>query len=231
MKVLVSNLSGNVGKTLTAKYLLSPRMGNAPIYSVESINSDGSESDLIRGKQYGELLEALSLVEDAVVDVGASNIEEFIKLMKQYRGSHEDFDFIVIPTVGSTKQMRDTIATIEALSEIGIPAKKLRVVFNMIDIDETPERVFSGLFSYHEKEHKFTLRQNAVIRFNELYEKIKGDNRTIEDIITDQTDLKEKIKLATTQDEKLDISREIGIKRLAAGVSEELDYVFKALFK
>ena len=162
MKVLVSNLSGNVGKTLTAKYLLSPRMANAPIYSVESINSDGSESELIRGKQYGELLEALSLVEDAVVDVGASNIEEFIKLMKQYRGSHEDFDFIVIPTVGTTKQMRDTIATIEAFSEIGIPAKKLRVVFNMIDIDETPERVFSGLFAYHEKEHKFTLRPNAV---------------------------------------------------------------------
>lgn len=72
----------------------------------------------IRGKQYGELLEALSLVEDAVVDVGASNIEEFIKLMKQYRGSHEDFDFIVIPTVGTTKQMRDTIATIEAFSKL-----------------------------------------------------------------------------------------------------------------
>ena len=38
MKVVVMNFSGNVGKTTVAGHLLKPRMGNAPIFSIESIN-------------------------------------------------------------------------------------------------------------------------------------------------------------------------------------------------
>jgi len=43
--------------------------------------------------------------------------------------------------------------------------------------------------------------------------------------------LKEQLKATKEPEEKLRISRLIGIKRLAAGVSEELDAVFKALLK
>ena len=32
-------------------------------------------------------------LESAIVDVGASNVEEFIKQMGQFDGSHEEFDF------------------------------------------------------------------------------------------------------------------------------------------
>ena len=92
MKVGVINFSGNVGKSTVARHLLAPRMNDARIIAVESINSDGTEDDAIRGKQFGELSEALSVLDDVVVDIGASNVEEFIGRMKQYRGSHDDFD-------------------------------------------------------------------------------------------------------------------------------------------
>lgn len=231
MKVAVINFSGNVGKSTVARHLLAPRMNNAQVIAVESLNSDGTEGEAIKGKQFGQLSEALALLDDVVVDIGASNVEDLISQMKQYRGSHEDFDFFVVPTVSKHKQQRDTISTIEALAEIGVPAKKIRLLFNMVDQDESPEIIFSGLFEYHESEKTFTLKPNAVMHANDIYGKLKGSEHTIAAILGDATDLKEQLKTAKETEEKLRISRLIGIKRLAAGVSEELDAVYKALFK
>jgi len=231
MKIAVINFSGNVGKSTVARHLLAPRMNSASVIPVESINSDGTQDEAIKGKQFGELQEALMLLDDAVVDVGASNVEDFVNLMKQYKGSHEDFDYFVIPTVPKNKQMRDTISTIDALSDIGVPAKKIRLVFNMVEIDDVPERVFAGLFEYHAASKSFTLRPDAVIHVNDIYGKIKGAEQGIKDILNDPTDYKEKIKTAKDADEKLHFAQMVGIKRLAAGVTEELDGVFKTLFK
>ena len=81
MKVAVINFSGDVGKTTVARHLLLPRITGAEIIAVES----------------------------AVVDIGASNVEELLALMQRYRGSHEDFDCFVVPTVAALKQQQDTI--------------------------------------------------------------------------------------------------------------------------
>lgn len=232
MKIAVINFSGNVGKTTVSRHLLAPRLNNCQVIAVESINSDGNaEAEAIRGKQFGELMEALGVMDDAVVDIGASNVEDFVNLMKQYRGSHEDFDYFVVPTVSKAKQQRDTISTIDALAELGIPAKKIRLVFNMVELDEVPQRVFSGLFEYHASEKNFGLKPEAVIHVNDIYGKLKGTEQSISDILNDPADLKEQLKAATDAEEKLRISRLIGVKRLAADVTEELDAVFKALLK
>lgn len=231
MKVAVINFSGNVGKSTVARHLLAPRMKGATVVPVESINSDGTDDEAIKGKQFGELQEALALMDDAVVDVGASNVEDFIGLMKQYKGSHDDFDFFVVPTVPKSKQQRDTISTIDALAEIGVPAKKIRLVFNMVELDDSPERTFAGLFEYQANAKNFTLRPEAVIRVNDIYGKIKGASKSIEEIRRDPTDFKERIKGAKDAEEKLHFAQMLSVHRLAAGVSEELDRVFKTLFK
>ena len=80
-KVVVINYSGNVGKSTVARHLLSPRMNNAPVISVETINSDGTEDEAMRGKEFAELLESLATLDDAVIDVGASNVEDFVEMM------------------------------------------------------------------------------------------------------------------------------------------------------
>jgi hypothetical protein len=231
MKIAVINFSGNVGKSTIARHLLVPRLKEADLIVVESINSDGSQDEAMRGKQFGELLEALALMDDAVVDIGASNVEDFVNLMKQYRGSHEDFDFYVVPTVSKTKQQRDTISTLEALAEIGIPAKKIRLVFNMVELDETPQRAFASLFEYHDSEKNFMLKPDAVIHANDIFGKIKGAEQSIAAILNDPADLKAQLKEATDPAEKLRIAQLIAIKRLAVGVTEELDSVFRTLFK
>lgn len=231
MKVAVINFSGNVGKSTVARHLLAPRLNNAEVIPVESINSDGTDETAIRGKQFGELQEYLQTLDDAVIDIGASNVEDFVKLMKQYKGSHEDFDFFVVPTVPATKQQRDTISTVEALANLGVPAKKIRLLFNMVDLEESPERIFSGLFEYQHESKSFTLKPEAVIHVNDIYGKLKGSKTGIREILADETDYKERIKTAKDADEKLHFAQMLSIKRLAAGVSEELDAVFKALFK
>ena len=231
MKVAVINFSGNVGKSTVARHLLAPRLNNAEVIPVESINSDGTDETAIRGKQFGELQEYLQTLDDAVIDIGASNVEDFVKLMKQYKGSHEDFDFFVVPTVPATKQQRDTISTVEALANLGVPAKKIRLLFNMVDLEESPERIFSGLFEYLRESKSFTLKPEAVIHVNDIYGKLKGSKTGIREILADETDYKERIKTAKDADEKLHFAQMLSIKRLAAGVSEELDAVFKALLK
>ncbi len=231
MKIAVINFSGNVGKSTVARHLLAPRLNNATVIAVESINSDGSQDEAIKGKQFGELQEALMLMDDAVIDIGASNVEDFVNLMKQYKGSHEDFDYFVIPTVSKAKQQRDTISTIDALAEIGVPAKKIRLVFNMVEIDETPERIFSGLFEYQASAKNFTIRPEAVIHVNDIYGKLKGTETGIKEVLADPTDYKEKIKSAKDANQKLHCAQMVALKRLAAGVTEELDAVFKTLLK
>ena len=122
MKIAVINFSGNVGKSTVAKHLLAPRLSNAEFIAVESINADESDTDMIRGKHFGHLQEHMLTLDSAIVDIGASNVEDFIKLMQAYRGSHEDFDYFVVPVVKESKQIKDTIATIQALANMNIPA-------------------------------------------------------------------------------------------------------------
>ena len=132
MKVAVINFSGNVGKTTIAYHLLAPRIAGAEVIAIESINAEDGQASALPASQFGDLQEYLQTVDNVVVDVGASNVEELLSLMRKFRGSHKDFDYFVIPTVPALKQQQDTIATLAELARIGIPASKLRIVFNQV---------------------------------------------------------------------------------------------------
>ena len=74
MKIAVINFSGNVGKTTVARHLLLPRIEGAELISVESLNAGEGEGQAMRGRQFGALQEYLQTIDDAVVDIGASNV-------------------------------------------------------------------------------------------------------------------------------------------------------------
>jgi hypothetical protein len=233
MKVAVINFSGNVGKTTVAGHLLKPRMGDAPIFSVESLNVDASayglEVEKIRGKKFGELQEQLMMMDSAIVDVGASNVEEFLKMMQQYAGSHEEFDFFIVPVVKEQKQQGDTVNTIRALSKIGIPKGKILLVFNMVEVDESVEDEFAALFGLVKAEKSFTLNPAAVIYSNEVFEKIKTVGKSLGEVTDDPTDYRAKLREAKDDREKEFCVRMVAIKRLAVTANQNLDAVFKAV--
>src|SRR5579863_8046771 len=161
MKVAVINFSGNPGKTTLVDHLLAPRM-KAPKFEVETINAGSGDTgaERLRGKDYGGLQEDLMTLDSAIVDVGASNVEEFIKQMGQFDGSHEEFDYFVVPAISEKKQQIDTVNTIKTLAGLGVPAKKIRVVFNKVELEDANDvpRLFAMIFGFHEAEKRFTLR-------------------------------------------------------------------------
>lgn len=233
MIIAVINFSGNVGKTTIARYLLSPRLNHAEVIPIESVNADSQESEaMVRGKEYGALQRYLATKEHAVVDVGASNIEDFISLMQQFRGSHEEFDLFIVPTVPPLKQQRDTIATIMELVALGVAADKIRVLFNQIEYKENnlPE-TFSGLYAYYLEKRTFTLNPAAVLHTNELYSRLKARGSSIEQLLADNTDYKAAIRATEDIEEKSQLAYQLATRRLAAGVVEELDAAFAALMQ
>lgn len=229
MRIAVMNFSGNVGKSTVARHLLLPRIKDAELISVETINSDDGDGEAMRGTEFGALSEHLMVTDNAVVDVGSSNVEAFTKLMGQYHGSHEDMDLFVVPAVKEAKQMRDTINTIETLSSLGVPAERIVAVFNRVDVDENVEDSFFPLVALHDETKSFTLRPAARIEFSELYQRLRTLGVSITDLLDDDTDWRAKLRETKDQDEQYRITTRISARRLAASAKTNLDAVFAAV--
>ncbi|CAH2807800.1 MAG: hypothetical protein CPDRYMAC_0268 [uncultured Paraburkholderia sp.] len=190
-KSLSSIFSGNVGKSTVVHHLLAPRLNDTEGISIGSINSDDREKEAaLRGFQFDELQDQLMRLENAVVDVGVSNVEDFVRLMQSYGGSHEDFDMFIVPAVSSAKQQVDTIATLRALSDLGVPSSKIRFVMNMVDRRQDLGRSFAKLFEFHSRSDAFSMNRDAVIYENPIFEKIKGFDRSIIEIRDDPRELR-----------------------------------------
>jgi hypothetical protein len=235
MKVAVLNFSGNVGKTTVSGHLLKPRMGDAPIYSIESINTgadaDGLDVEKMKGKKFGDLVDELMPLDSAIVDVGASNVEDFLKLMQQYDGSHEEFDFFVVPVVKEKKVQADTVNTIRALQKIGVNKKRIRLVFNKVDVDESVGTEFAALFGLAESEKSFVVADAATIYANEVFERLKAVGKSLGDITADPVDYRAQLRQAASDEEKEMCIQMVALKRLAVTANKNLDDVFKVLFK
>lgn len=233
MKIVVLNYSGNVGKTTVCVHLLAPRMRGAEVFSVESINQDaasvGLASEKIRGRQFGQLSERIMLAASAVVDVGSSNVEEFLQRMAQYEGSHEDIDLFVVPVVPERKQQADTINTLRALAKIGVPAEKVRVIFNKADPAESVDETWAPIIGLHKSEGGFELRPGAVLYANEVYERAGRVGQSISALAEDKTDHRAALAKAKSDDEKSRLATLIAVGRLAKTAVKNLDAVYDAV--
>jgi hypothetical protein len=229
MKLAVINFSGNVGKTTVARHLLAPRIPGCQVVAVESINADDGERITIRGRQFAQLQEYLQTVTDLVVDVGASNVEDLLALMRHFSGSHEDFDGFVVPTVPARKQQQDTTATLAELARIGVPATRMRLVFNQVDDDSPIEEVFETLLAYCSISEAVQPRTAACMRHNEVYARIRGAGQSLLELAADTTNYKAEIAKAASASDKLALAQRLATQRLARGVVPELDACFAAL--
>lgn len=233
-KIAVINFSGNVGKTTIAAHLLKPRMGDARVFQFETINADsspdGMEVEKIKGKQFGALQEDLMQMDTAIVDVGASNVEEFMKRMALFEGSHAEFDYFVVPVVSERKQQADTVNTIRALAGMGVPKEKIRLVFNKVDVDESVDEDFDALFGLAKLEKSFVINRAAAVHANEVFARLKSVNKTLGDISADATDYRAQLRAAADEHERTACVRMISLQRLAVTANRNLDAVFATLF-
>ncbi|MGM9484878.1 StbB family protein [Roseateles sp. NT4] len=229
MKVAVINFSGNVGKTTVARHLLLPRIPGAGLISIESINEGEASAQSLRGRQFGALQEYLQAIDSAVVDVGASNVEELLGLMGRYRGSHEDLDHYIVPTVSALKQQKDTIATLVELSRMGVPAQKIGVVFNMVEDGVKVSDAFNPLLTFLAEQPIAIANTDCRLGSNEVYERLKLAGVDVASLLRDDTDYKALIAKAPDSKDKVALARRLATRRLAMGVAPELDACFSAL--
>jgi hypothetical protein len=229
MKVAIINFSGNVGKTTIARHLLAPRIKGAEIISVESANADEQEADALRGKDFAHLQQYMLASDNLLVDIGASNVEDLLALMRKFKGSHEDFDYFVVPAVPDVKQQKDTANTAEQLVTMGVSPDRIRILLNRVENGEQPAKQFTALVSYLAVKKIATLSPAAYLTDNEIYQRLKLDGRSITELANDKTDYKALIGKAKDQEEKLRLADKLAVKRLASGVLPELDACFKAL--
>ncbi|WP_440030500.1 StbB family protein, partial [Chromobacterium amazonense] len=187
MNIAIINFSGNVGKSTIAKHLLAPRL-QAPIIAIESINA-GNENEegahfRFRGNEFDHFQATLMRQDRAIIDIGASNVEDFMRLMNQYVDSHGEFDLFVVPVVPEKKQQFDTVNTIESLKSLGIPPEKIVTVFNKVDVNqlENLESLFSIVFGFYHASQAFRCEKEAVIVNNDIFETIRHLNKSVDDI-------------------------------------------------
>lgn len=235
MKVAVLNYTGTVGKTTIAAHLLSPRMGNAPIFAVETINETaaglGVDVEQIKGQKFRDLFRKLIALDDAVIDVGASNIEDFLDGMVKFDESHLEFDYFVIPVTSGTKEQKETISMIGTLADFGIPPEKIRIVFNRVEADVADE--FTHVLNYAKKEKNCIANTDAAIFENELFDALAVKKLTVDALLSDETDYKAMLKNNpdASAKERSHWGDMHALKALARSVRRNLDAVYDALFK
>lgn len=234
MKIAVLNYTGTVGKTTIAAHMLSPRMPDAEVFAIESINETvnglGVEVETLKGEKFKDLFKRLLTLTDAIIDVGASNVEAFLNGMIKAEDSHLEIDLFLVPVTSGSKEQAETIKFINTLSSLGIPKEKIKLVFNRVE--EDAEQEFARLITYSKKEHKCTALPDAAIFENELFDMAAVKKVTISAILADANDYKSMLtQMGKEGDKKLasHYSDMHFMKALAKSVNRNLDQVFLAV--
>lgn len=240
MKVALISMSGTVGKTTLASYLILPRMPeDTRFFALESVNESADQLGIenvekMRGREFSKFYEELLDADDAVIDIGVSNVEAFLSNAKRQRHLASEVDYFVIPVkTGGERFVREATATVEELLGMNVKPDQIRLVFNMIEEFDIPQlkEIFAPLFQLAKVcKGPLMVSDKYVLRDDPMYGDLNRLGRSLESLMADTTDYK------TLQKNEKDRERRKGYTRMrrlqgeAAPVHEELDALFSALF-
>ncbi len=228
LKIAVMNHSGNVGKTTLCETLLQPRLEGSEIIRVETLNDDGTTEEKLSAKQYDEIIKRIDDVDCTIIDIGSSNIENFLIQMNEYQGSHDLIDYFIIPVTPPNKQQRDSIATIHNLLDMGIEEERIKVVCNFAEKDMSIERQYSTFLS--DKTAKKTAGKNPVVVYNNnIFSLLQKSGLKYKDVYNDDRDLRTLIRSAASVEERQELSNLRAVKMLMNGFNADLDVAFENL--
>lgn len=229
MKAMIINFSGNVGKSTIARYLIAPRLEDCQVVSVESINDNEHEGDNQRGSALGAILDEVVMVHDNVIlDVGSSNAETVVNLMSKYSGAHEEFDLFIVPVIAKPKVINDTISTVQALGDMGVPASKVVLMLNQIDVETDIGYEFKRL----EEQDGIILSYDPemAIPMHDFFTRIAGTGFDFLEVLQDETDYSKLAKETAKDDPALrEYILRLALKRLATSLNKDFDVLFNKL--
>ncbi len=232
-KIVVLNAVGNTGKSLLASEFLKQRMPFADLIRIETINSHGEDDHTAKlsARSSEEVWEKIDMSDQTIIDVGASNYEQFIQRLSENFGAHEDFNAFIIPTTSDPKAQEDTLATIEQLMFIGVEPQNIRIIFNKYDPFDSVKRMYSKIFGRFDITQQLSLdnaRHHITIKHSEAFPSAQEKGIKFTDIANDETDYR-KLMRETSGEERAELSRKNTLKRMAKTTNQELDNSFDRL--
>lgn len=96
---------------------------------------------------------------------------------------------------------------------------------------EDLESQFGWLVGFHDAQKLFSLRRDAVLFKNEIYDRLRLLKKTVSEVASDATDYRAQLREAANDDAKAHAVQMISVQRLAKSAHKSLDDVYKALFK
>jgi len=172
----------------------------------------------------------LLTAESAIVDVGASNIEDFLAELVKYDDAQAEIDLYVLPVVSTGKAQRETIKTAQVLAAAGVAQDRIRILFNRVDVSARDE--FEAIFNYESLSGGYLANPQAQVLESELFDLLANRRITIEAVLSDQADYRQQLREADP-DDRDNIERLtdlIALQSLAKPVRRQLDRAFEALF-
>lgn len=228
IKLAVVNNSGNVGKSTIAKALLKPRLEGSEIIKVETINNDGTNDEKLSAKEFDEIIKRIDDVDCTIIDVGSSNIEQFLVQMNEYQGSHDLIDFFIVPVVKETKQQEDSIQTIHNLMAMGVEKDRFKVVFNQAEKDAQIEKQYS-IFLNDKTCKQIVGKTPVVVYHNNIFNILTKMGMKYDDVYNDARDFRTLIRTASTKEEREELTNLRTAKMLMNGFNSDLDLAFSNL--
>jgi hypothetical protein len=232
MKIAVLHSSGNVGKSTITKELIYPRLENPLIVEVETVNDSNINNAALNITKYDVESEIENLymqmleTENVIVDIGASNIQQFFTKVLDFEGFLTIFDYFVVPAVaGDMKITKDTIKTVTFLQSLGIEDEKIKVILNKVK--SNPELEFDILL----KNSPVAINSQNHIKNTKLFADLVLLKSDIKSVFNEDLDFyKSQILAAQTPQEKMRLIKMDMSNRLAHTVVKKFDDIFRDIF-
>lgn len=235
-KIAILSFNGSTGKTLIATHLFLPRMGeDTTFFAVETINLSAADLgvkkvETLAGRNFGELVEMLVLEDNAIVDIGASNIEAFFSEMSRFDGAIEEFDKYVVPATPEVKSWKEAIKTISALETMGVPPEKIVLLPNRIE-NADPKEDMPEALAYIEKTGQAQVIEGAFIHESEVFDYLSHKRISFDELIGDNVDYKQLAREAPTKQKAQEYAKMFRWTRQAIPIRDSLDETFKAIME
>lgn len=236
MNIAILSYCGMVGKTTLAANLFVPRMPDSKFIAVETINETaaklGLDVEVITGDNFLGLYKRLGTMRNGIIDIGASNVEPFLRGLLRFEDAQEDIDYFIVPTTPDSKVQIETVKTLNTLAELGIPSNKVRVVFNRVVRDVKDE--FGPILGYAKSTKNAIANPECAIYETELYNMLTTKKLTIAAALSDQNDYRALLRSEdlSSDPKKFALYSDMrAIKSLSKKANENLDTVFENLFK
>lgn len=144
--------------------------------------------------QFSNLMNSIMVEDEAIIDVGMSNVRFFIDGLRKFSNSCQEFDYYFIPLTPEKRCQAEAAETINTLLEIGVDPARIRPIFNKIPATFFSFDQFASFVSYMKKHTKVETDFRWAVEENPAFEMLSRQELSLASVVADTRDYKSEAK-------------------------------------